>query len=60
MAKDNRTFEESYEDGYRSIRPGAPIAVPPHTIPSSKKTDYEWGYERGVAAAHGTKHPNSN
>jgi hypothetical protein len=51
MAKDQRTWEDGYADGYRSFRPGAPISIPPHTIPSSNKTDYEWGFERGAADA---------
>jgi hypothetical protein len=56
MATDNRTFEQGYADGYRSIQPGAPIAIPPHAVPSGK-TPYEWGYEVGTRAAKGT---NSN
>jgi hypothetical protein len=52
MAKDKRTWEKGYTDGYRSIRPGAPISIPPHTITSSSKTDYEWGFERGVCDAN--------
>jgi hypothetical protein len=56
MVKDTRTFEQGYEDGYRSIRPGAPIAFPPHAVPSGK-TPYDWGYEVGAQAAKDT---NSN
>jgi hypothetical protein len=52
MAKDNRTFEQGYADGYRSVHPGAPIAIPPHAVPAGK-TPYEWGYEVGVRAAKG-------
>lgn len=51
MVKDRRTWEEGYADGYRSIRPGATITIPPHTIPSSAKSDYEWGFERGASDA---------
>jgi hypothetical protein len=59
MARDSRTWEEGYTDGYRSVRPGASIAIPPHTIPSSSKTDYEWGFERGAADAR-RRSKNSN
>jgi hypothetical protein len=50
MTKDERTFEEGFIDGYRSVQPGAPISVPPHTVPAGK-TPYEWGFELGAQAA---------
>jgi hypothetical protein len=53
MSKDERTFEQGYVDGYRSIRPGAPIAIPPHVDSSSGKSPYDHGHEQGVAAARG-------
>lgn len=54
-AKEERTFEQGYMDGFRSIQPGAPISIPPHTIHHSGKAPYEWGFEEGVRAAKGGK-----
>jgi hypothetical protein len=54
MAKDNRTFEQGYTDGYRSVQPGAPISIPAHTIPAGR-TAYEWGFEQGARAARGER-----
>jgi hypothetical protein len=47
MAKDNRTFEQGYTDGYRSVQQGAPISIPSHTVPADK-TAYEWGSIRST------------
>jgi hypothetical protein len=52
MEKNENTFEKGYMDGYKSVRWGAPVAFPPHTVPPGK-TPYEWGYEQGVAVARG-------
>jgi hypothetical protein len=53
MSKNDGTFEQGYADGYRSIQPGAPIAIPPHAVPAGK-TPYEWGVEVGKRAAKGS------
>lgn len=56
MANDKQTFEQGYKDGYWSIIPGAPYAIPSYAIPAGK-TPYEWGFEIGVQAAKG--HPSN-
>jgi hypothetical protein len=51
---ENKSFEEGYIDGWRSILgEGAPLpSIPSYAIPAGK-TEYEHGYEQGRAVAGG-------